>query len=329
MTWNNKIMECRNTGMMRVCNSPFFHYSIIPVLRGARIIILAMLISTWAFTQKRFNAQFVIQPGNSFIAGQWRNIAAYNSPLFEKKFTPGLETGVNVVVNFRGKAGKKVVYDEMYESGFYLADKIAFNMGIFYSFGGQNYKDMKQADITWLRKLRLQYLKIPLKFDFIKGKENELQLIYTAGFYLSYLIGYKETNSMTQNNYQLVSVTQSGSIITTSSDGTFKHYPLESVPYNSIDYGASLGVGMQKKLSTGLFLQLMLTGQRGFVDIKNTSSQYRDGSTLISYFGTTVNTEISHKNSSLEVMLGLKKIFTWTPSPKSERKLWRIFRFKQ
>lgn len=229
-----------------------------------------MLISTLAFTlrkesfgQKRFTAQFVIQPGSSFISGQWKNISAYNSPLFEKKFTPGLEAGVNAVFNVKGKAGKKVVYDEMYESGFYLADKIAISMGLFYSFGGQNYKDMTtDGSTTWSRKLRLQYLKIPLKFDFIKGKENETQLVYTVGFYAGYLTRYKETNIFTQDKYQSVTVTQSNSIITTFSDGTFnERYQLKSSPYQSLDYGMSLGVGMQKNYQPVYFSNSCSSGK--------------------------------------------------------------------
>ena len=42
------------------------------------------------------------------------------------------------ILTFKGNAKKKIIYDEMYESSFYLADRIAIGMGIFYSFDGQN-----------------------------------------------------------------------------------------------------------------------------------------------------------------------------------------------
>ena len=294
--------------------------------------LITMIISTLVFAQKKINVQLVIQPGNSFISSQWKNLSAYNAPPFKRKVTPALEAGVNAVFSFKGKIGQKVVYDEMYESGFYLADNITFGMGIFYSFCGQSYKDMKQADITWSRKLRLQYLKIPLKFEFIKGKENDNQLVYSAGFYASYLTYYKEKNSTTSDNYQSEAVTKGNSIITTYSvtgtPSTSIKYDLQGKPYNSIDYGASLGVGMQKKLNADWTILLMLIGQKGFADIKNKGTQYSDGNTVYSYFGTNVNTSIKHTNSSIELTIVLKKHFEWTPNPTKEKKRWRIFRLK-
>lgn len=294
--------------------------------------LMALIISTLTFAQKKMNMQFIMQTGNSFISGQWRNLSASNSPPFNRKITPALEAGVNAVFNFKGKAGKKVVYDEMYESGFYLADKIAFGMGIFYSFCGESYKDMKQADITWSKKLRLQYLKIPLQAYFIKGKENDNQLIYTAGFYAGYLTYYKEKNSITGANYQSESITKGSTMVTTysvtGSPAVSSTSYLWDNPYNFIDYGASLGVGMQKKLNDDWTLQLLIIGQKGFADIKNKNARIATGNDLHPYFGTNVNTYIKHTNSSIEVTIGLKKHFEWTPKPKEEKKHWRIFRKK-
>jgi hypothetical protein len=209
--------------------------------------------SMLVFAQKKIGMQFIVQPGNSFISGQWRNLASNNSLPFQRNITPALETGISAIFNFKGKAGKKIVYDEMYESNFYLAEKIAFSVGMLYSFSGQNYKKMKQADITWSRKLRLQYAKIPLQFYFIKGKEHDNQLIYTAGFYVGYLIYYKEKNNVMRDNYQSKAVTKGSTMITTYSATGVPAFSSTSYlwdnPYNFIDYGASLGVGMQKKLN--------------------------------------------------------------------------------
>ena len=130
------------------------------------VFIYGVLLCTPVCGQSRLNLQLVLQPGNSFIIGQWKNLDATSNaifPAFSRNLTPGLETGVNAIFNFKGKAGGKVGYDEMYKSSFYFADKIMISTGLHYSFGGENYKDMKNALSTWSRKIGLSYLKIPLQ----------------------------------------------------------------------------------------------------------------------------------------------------------------------
>src|ERR1035437_3159686 len=106
-------------------------------------LFFAMLISTLAFlclvgmeahAQKRFSTEFVLQPGTSFVTGEWKNISPYiyTTP-FKRKFTPALETGVIVFFNLKGKTGSKVVYDEMYETNTYLSEKLLFSLGLLYS----------------------------------------------------------------------------------------------------------------------------------------------------------------------------------------------------
>lgn len=311
------------------------------VIDGLSIAVLISLLifsdffAMQAYGQKRFNAQFVLQPGNSFISGDWKNVNIVNSPPFKRKITPALEAGVNAVYHFKGKGkfGGKMGYDAVSKSGFYLADKITLSIGIVYSYGGQNYKVMKEADVIHSRNLRLQYLKIPLKFDLVKGKEDKPQLIYTVGVYGGYLIGYKEKNGVTGTTTSSKTVIQGSTIISTYSvngaPAVSTQYELQSKPFNSIDYGALLGVGMQKKLSPSLFFHIILIGQKGFADIKNKEAQYRDGTNLYPYFSSNINMNINYTNSSLELMIGLKKNFEWTPSQKKEKKRWRLFRLKQ
>ncbi|MBI3500815.1 MAG: hypothetical protein HY063_03390 [Bacteroidetes bacterium] len=295
-------------------------------------VLTLLLLTVTSFAQKNLNMQFVIQPGNSFISGQWRNLAAYNAPPFKRGITPALDAGITTGFKFKGKAGKKVVYDDMYESGFYLADKIGISTGLFYSFCGENYKKMQQQEIAWQRNLRLQYLKVPLRVEFIKGKKEENQLIYTLGFYAAYLTWYKETNTVTSKDEQSSAVTKGTStVVTYTATGippASAYYNLQSKPYNPFDYGALLGVGMQKKLNSDWQLQLMVMGQKGFADIKNKNAQYSNGSNSELYFPANVNNTISHTNSFIEVMVGMKKTFQYTPKPKEERKRWRIFRLK-
>lgn len=291
----------------------------------AFLIVIILPISI--FAQKRINVQYLLVPGNSFILGQWKNYESFNYPQYGRKFTPSLDAGLSVEFNFKGKPGGKMAYDVMTSSGYYLADHISFNAGLLYSFCGQNYKDMKDGDVTWSRNLRLQYLKLPLKIIFVKGQEDKFQLIYSAGFYAAYLTNYIDKNTTLTNTNKIRTVTKGNSIITTSADGTvIKRYQLLDKPYEQFDYGMLLGIGIQKKVSRDLFLQFILTGQLGFPDIKNTSAQYFDGNDQKSYFG--INSSPTHENASLGMMVALKKTFEWTPKPKEARKRWRIFRLK-
>lgn len=293
-------------------------------------VIAAMAVSTTAFTQRRISGQFILQPGTSFITGEWKNIHPNANPIsFDRKLTPSLEIGLNTVFRIKGKAGKKLVYDDISKSSAYLSDKIAFNLGFLYSFGGQNYKDIQQADIQWSRKVALQYFKVPVKVEITKGNENQTQLIYNVGFYAAYLIRYKEINSTTQNNSKVTIIAKGNTIDSTSSNGNPPQYTFKSQPYQSLDYGLVLGIGTQKQLSSSLFVQLLLNAQVGIPNILNIASQYTDGVNTYPYFEDNINTFISHRNSSIGVMLGLKKRFEWTPNPTKEKKRLRIFRLKK
>ena len=298
------------------------------------IIISGLLLSTGTFAQtKKLNMQLIFQPGPSFVSGKWRNVAAYDSPHFPRKLTPGFETGINWLYSFKGRIGSKVVNDEMYSSGSYLSDKMWASLGVFYSMGGQSYKKMEDATYLWSRKLRLSYLKMPLKFYFIKGKKEDNQLVYTAGFYVGYLVRYKEKNSsIRQDDYTVLTVAHANSFDSTVSNPSpvTVHYEFNSHPYHSIDYGFSLGVGVQKRITEDISAHLILTGQIGLSDIKDLSAQYGNESVLYPYYSTaqTVNTSIPHSNRSLGVAMGVTKFFEWTPAPKGERKRLRFFRLK-
>ena len=283
------------------------------------------------------NVQLVLQPCNSFLSNPWKNIPVYSKPItYPRKVSPGLEAGVNAFYNFGGKRGKKVVYDGMYESGFYLADKIALSVGLHYCFAGQNYKKINDDLYTWSRKVRLSYLKIPFQCYFIKGKPEQNQLVYTVGVYAGFLTHYKEKNSTSTDNYSTITVAKAKNVTSTTSNllipGTpdiTLEYSLDSRPYQSIDYGLSLGVGMQQKFTDDITAQFIFIGQFGLTDVKNTSAEYSDGTISYSYYGTNANSYKKHKNSSLGIMIALAKSFKLSASaPKTEKKRWRIFRIK-
>jgi len=301
------------------------------MLKRSYCFVFAMMwISSFTFAQKRVNLELVAKPGIAFVSGPWRVYSPSILPArMEKRLTPSLDAGVKAVISFKSKKGGKVAYDEMYQSGFYLADKISFNLGVLYSFCGQNYKDLLIGDDTWARKLRLQYVKVPFNFDFIKGKESQTQLIYTAGLYAGYLTWFKEASSATHNKNEQSILIKSNSMVLTSFDGASKQYDLTDRPYQSFDYGLSLGVGMQKKIASDLAVKIMIDGQIGFPNILNTSVQYNDGTMMVPYFVKNENSILPHKNRSFGVMVGLKKTFEWTPAPEEEKKRWRIFRLKK
>ena len=250
------------------------------------------------FAQKGFNVQVAVQPGASFLSGDWKiSNGSGTDYTFKKSFTFGFEGGVNAGYNF--------------------TDNLGVSIGMFYASQGQNYKDLVVADGymtgTLKNDISLSYLKIPLRFVFNTNPENSLSFTGFAGFYLGFLTGYKQTMSYSgtgasSGEYKLV---MKGNTRTETYNSSSDQYVLVGKPFKSTNFGITLGAGVQKKLLEKLFLQIMLNYQMGFGDVKNVASQYRDSNDKLEdvYASDDPNRSVSHKNSELGLMIGLKKSF--------------------
>jgi Outer membrane protein beta-barrel domain len=216
--------------------------------------------------------------------------------IFKKSFTFGFEGGVN--------------------GGYNFTDNLGVSIGMFYASQGQKYKNLDITDAygtaTLNQTIRLSYLKIPLKFVFNTNPQKSISLTGFAGFYLGFLTGYKQTLKVTGTGYYAdMDMTQvmKGKTITETNGSSTDQYDLIGKPFKSTNFGLTLGAGIQKKLSEKLFLQFMLNYQLGFGDVKNVASQIRYSADDIQdvYKSDDPNRTVSHKNSELGIMIGLKK----------------------
>ena len=256
---------------------------------------------------------FVLQPGNSFVSGQWKNSTESGYPDFQRGITPSLTIGAMAEIQYQGKHAKKIVFDQMFDSWSFIGNNFHFQFGALYSIGGQLYRTQSQGDREWQHDLRLQYIRAPFNIEIIRGNSNETQMVFSSGIYLGYLTYYKEVNVYDQASLRTTLIASGDALSKTSYvEKTTGHvsaiYAFQSKPYQSLDLGGMIGVGIQKKLDKKTFLEVMLVGERGLTDIKNTASSYTDGMNSYSYFENNINTEFHHYNSALSVKVTLKKV---------------------
>jgi len=263
-------------------------------------IIIALLFSTIVFAQKGLNFSLIIQPSTSFISGSWivpelkMDSDHYESP---KKFTFGFEAGIKGSYNFN--------------------DNIGINLGLIYSQQGQKFGDYTYnvTNITYERKIRLSYLKIPLELNFTLKPDKDITIISYLGIYYGILIDYIDETIRTNNNYEntfetftvknndisLISTTNNNPFIVVMSNLS------ENIYRN--DYGIVVGTGVQKKISSSMYLMFMLKFEKGLNDIRNLSSQYLSSGGSPYYSDVKVSNNTVRKNSILGLTIGMKKSF--------------------
>ena len=249
------------------------------------LITACILITTTAFAQKGYYLQFAIQPGSSSISGDWKLDLGGSNNTFEKGFTFSFETGVN--------------------GGYNFTDNLGVSIGLFYASQGQNYKEFS----TITNDISLSYLKIPFKLNFTLNPENQLSFSGFAGFYLGFLTAYNQTMTQSYNNTLYTVVAEGSTLTETISSSSFStQYDFVEKPFNSTNFGITLGAGVQKKLTDDLSIQFMLNYQAGFGDIKNVASQYVVGNHNDNFYDTDdPNRTVSHKNSVLGLIIGITK----------------------
>jgi len=248
------------------------------------------------FAQRGFNVSVALQPGVSMLGGDWKiNNALGSMFTFKKSFTFGFAGGAI--------------------AGFNFTDNLGVSAGLFISSQGQKYSDLSvysdgYGSVSVNQTIRLTYFKIPVKFIFTTDPTKSISLLGSAGFYLGFLTGYKQTVNVTgTGNYSDLTTTQVATGKTVTEGGT--QYDLDSKPFKSTDFGITLGVGAQKKLMEKLFLFVMINFEQGFGDVKNVASvvKYSNGSTHLFYENDDPNRSVTHSNTLIGLMIGVKKTF--------------------
>ncbi len=256
------------------------------------------------FAQKGFNVSVALQPGISMLSGDWK---VYQDPttsyLFKKSVTFGFAGGAI--------------------GGFNFTDNMGVSAGLIFSSQGQKYADLTvqpnaYGSETINQTIHLSYFKIPLKFNYSTDPTKSVSFLGSAGFYLGFLTGYKQTVEEngsytaygTTYNISATSVTTGTTVTYTGSQSSSTHN-LDSKPFKSADFGLTLSVGAQKKLMEKLFLFVMINFEKGFGDVKNVSTQETlSNGTLTPYYNANdPNRSVTHSNTLLGLMIGVKKAF--------------------
>jgi hypothetical protein len=260
-----------------------------------------LLFTVATYAQKGMNVQIVVSPGMS-MGGKFEVPENPQSldpgwVALKKTFTFGMDAGVTFGYNF--------------------TEKVGVNLGLLYSKQGQHYKDytwtIGKDNATWKRKVALNYLKLPLRVNYTINPEQKISFTASAGFYLSFLLGYKDENSATASDGSSFTATAKGDTYTqTYGSDTESAAFINGNPYKSTDFGGLISVGLQFKLSEKIVIPVGLIYQVGFVDIKNKACQYTQSSSNDAELfwqnsdNDSPNATLSYHNSSLELLIGLK-----------------------
>lgn len=268
------------------------------------MLVLALIVLTAvAYAQKAMNVQIVVSPGMT-MGGKFEVPENPQSSdpgwvALKKNFSFGLDAGATFGYNF--------------------SKKLEVNLGLIYSKQGQHYKDYTWTignwNETWKRKVDLNYLKLPLKVNYIINPEQKISFYVSAGFYLSFLLGYRDENSATASDGSSFTAIAKGDTYTQTYDSDTESAAfINGKPYKSTDFGGIISAGLQFKLSEKIIIPVGLIYQIGFVDIKNKACQYTQSSSNDAELfwqnssNNSPNATLSYHNSSLELLIGLKII---------------------
>jgi len=280
-------------------------------------IVIAFSIFTTAFAQKGLNFVFSVQPDMKMIGGDFNVPTSSGSYIpMDKKMGIGFQAGGAIGYNF--------------------TDNLGLSLGLMYSAQGQNYDDyvLSESDYngsnfytatsTVTRKVSLNYLKLPFQFNFNTNPANTVAFAGFAGFYLGVLLSYTDETTIngTYNDgfgtetYHASAIAKEDQVtyLETSSFSASESNtsPLSEKPYKTADFGATIGAGIQLKLSDKISLPIMLNYQIGLADVKNNGSlvTHDSGDTDL-YWNSFAsyddrNIAESYHNSTLGLLFGLK-----------------------
>jgi hypothetical protein len=217
-------------------------------------------------------------------------------------------------------------------AGYCINKNVKITLGVFYLQQGQNYakyssieKDTgtgyTRVSYAVSRKVELTYLRVPLQFHYSTNESKTYSFTCYVGFYYGYLLKYRDSFKIDGSNSYGHLVWTDTAMGNTYHEyfnasmpwyygNTDKAHSFSSRPYKSYDLGQMIGIGVQKKLSSYTSFLIMLNYQYGYVNIKNSDSEYMTGSSsrkFWNYFGTLdPNQYLSFNNSLLGISAGLR-----------------------
>jgi len=275
-------------------------------LKRLTLLSLAVLfLSAASYAQKGMNIEILVDPGMTMggkfqvpedivtLEGGWASL--------KKAFTFGLDAGASFGYNF--------------------TDYIGLSLGVMYSKQGQGFKDytwtVGNNNLVWKRTVSLNYLKIPIQANYILFPDKNISFTVSAGFYVGFLLGYKDKNEASASDGSAFTATAKGSSYTqgyTTPDRSESETASFSKgkPYKSVDFGGLIGVGVSFKLTERLSIPIGINYQIGFIDVKNKACEYTPNNSGESQLfwqnsdSDSPNATLAYHNSSLELKIGLK-----------------------
>ncbi|NVN95604.1 MAG: outer membrane beta-barrel protein [Bacteroidetes bacterium] len=292
----------------------------IAMLKGTVFVFFLLIISHATLAQKKFSMEIIAMP--SFTMGGEYDVNKRISNL--PSYIPIIDTtwiAIKKSLTFGYEIGVALRYK--------INNKMSTSLGLLFTRQGQNYQDYSSEQYiyseTISKSVSLNYLKLPVQFQFTSNPEKKLSILFSTGFYFAFLVNYNDetiindyTNSSSAGGPSTITLTASGTLLQTK----YNDYPNEyfafinGKPYKSIDFGGILGIGIQLKLSDKMSMPLNFNYQIGFVDIKNQSSQVLYGYNINSYVEdfwkikingvkNYPNMTLPYHNSSLGLKIGL------------------------
>ncbi|NVN94788.1 MAG: outer membrane beta-barrel protein [Bacteroidetes bacterium] len=256
-------------------------------------ILLLALGAGNIYAQKDLSLEIIAQPGIS-MGGDYY---AFNNIAMDKALTLNVKFGANLRLN--------------------LNKYIAISIGLLYDQMGQKYSDLTHSDdfytYTEGKSVSLNYLKIPMLFNYTLNPEEQITFVFSAGFYLGFLISYNDIYKIFDGNEYFTATASGSSYTSDNNNNNISSSFMNGNPYNSTDFGGILAAGIQCKVSEKISLPIMLNYNIGFSsDIKNVASTYNDkygaGYRLKLFWGDAKdpNSTSAFHNSSLGLIIGLK-----------------------
>lgn len=213
---------------------------------------------------KRFDLQIVTSLQYSSVIGDYYVPIANNAAYTVYTYAPmtkysmlGLEAGVSF--------------------GFHFNKNMGVSLGALFSSQGQDFltKNVNYNDGTstypesFSRYVTLSYFKIPIQFHFNTNPDKRISFSSFAGLYFGFLMSYYDYLKITIPGYTFTA-TALGNSYTENDNGTSFKYTLKGgQPYNSFDFGTTIGAGISFRLNSRLSIPLIFNYQLGFTDIKN------------------------------------------------------------
>jgi len=306
-----------------------FNYNKKLITEKKYLLIFFLLLPLFSFGQNNLSIEIFTQPQKTSL-GAYYVPESFSNPYAGNQDAKFVKSDKSLTLKF--SLGGLVSYR--------LNEKMGVSLGMIYSGQGQNYKydcsytDMYYEDYATIsKKVSLNYLFIPITFNFIANPEAKASFIFSTGFYKGSLLGYKdETNyhdylqqiggnhwdtwysSTAQGENYIYSKASSfnGGSGSSSSNKVFVKKPYKG------DFGFTLGTGFQFKLTDKISMPIMVNYSIGFSNIKRSASQYTsDGSNSDIYwredfweynsdYGHSPNQTKAFHNSAIGLRIGLK-----------------------